>query len=728
MSERHVTVYVIDDEERGAARLHLKEISEDGEAYIVGITDDAGVQALEDADLVVEDVDVAADRDQVQRRGAQQRLPGFGATTPPDLEPGQRGTFVVHVNTPLSEDGFGTLFADDAQPIERVGAYSWTVNTTLEGAQRLGSLSFVDDVSRDATGVADETYKGGETTLLFDLVLDGTLAANELVELLQGYGVEVVAATSTRIRVRVAADSPIVADPVAVPGVAWAAEGFAAKLHSDRVRSLVGVDALVASAVTGGTLDGAGELIAVLDSGVDPDHPDFGGRLHPAVHLDDRLDNTDVAGHGTHVAGVIAGDGSASNGTWRGVAPGAALLPLHAADESGALAGLPLSVGQWMAAAYDAGARIMNNSWGVDRALAEYTADCYEIDQFVWDHPDFVVVFSAGNECTDRDREFVTGLGYSVSPPGTAKNVLTVGASRSNRSSGGGADDTWGRAYPMNVSKGPIATEPIGGDPERLAPFSGRGPCSDRRLKPDLVAPGTGVCSARSKGAPDASFRAVDANTAYAYLDGTSIAAPAVAGCCALVRQWYRRQDVDPSAALVKATIVNGARWLTGSDAAPTLDDGPNFEQGFGRLAVMDSIPTATTWQLHFVDTWKLDGRGFTRTNTGATWSVEVTDEQPLRICLAYTDRPGRGVQADLNLYVKAPSGKKLLANAAVPDRGNHQLDKDNAVEVVRVERPERGRWSLRVVCSALTDRQSTQHYALVVTGALTSKLRYDGV
>ncbi len=300
---------------------------------------------------------------------------------------------------------------------------------------------------------------------------------------------------------------------------------------------------------------------------------------------------------------------------------------------------------------------------------------------------------------------------------------MVVGASRSSRTSGGRADDAyvdhWGYRFPNP----PCCEETISGDPERLALFSARGACDDKRVKPDLVAPGTDIISARSSRAKSWDFwGSYHLDPGYAYLGGTSMAAPVVSGCAALVRQYYRSRGHDPSAALIKSTLINGTHWMTGSDANEDRDRAPNVHQGFGRVNMPTTVPnSAEPWlSLEFVDCWKDDALKFRTSNQKHRFVVDVAAGHPLRVCMTYTDLPGRLTQHLLDLVLEQPDGTKLLGNDM---HGEHAPEEDhtNNVEVVRIDDPDPGTYM--IILTSWTIRVGPQDYALVVTGDLQSGL-----
>ncbi len=513
------------------------------------------------------------------------------------------------------------------------------------------------------------------------------------------------------------------------------------RLRNDTARAIVGSDAPEVTVESTRTpLTGLGEIVAVADSGFDVAHPDFPwSRIAAIVALGRPGDSSDFHGHGTHVAGTILGDGNASNAKLRGVAPKAKLYFQSIMDEQGDLGGLPSDLGELLGPAYDAGARIHNDSWGADLE-GRYTTDAIDVDRFVAEHPDMLVVIAAGNAGSVHpvDPAFVhvalPGQDIeweSIGSPASSKNALVVGASRTTRRKGGYARYThhemWPDDFPASAG---VSAETISGDPQALAGFSSRGPTDDRRLKPDLVAPGTDILSTRSVDAPNGNFWGIrhKDGSHYAYMGGTSMAAPHVAGCAALVREYFRKRRqprwARPSAALIKATLINGAQPLTAHDAIATDYPGnPNMHQGFGCVSIPRSIPIDGTFELAFVDTWAggdaTDGFALADGDVHQ-WALDLTDTGPLRICLAYTDEPGRSIQNVLDLKVELPA---VASGTSTKRRGNDRRstfypgpDRTNNVAVVRLESAPAGRYVIEVAPWSV---RATKHYALVVTGAL---------
>src|SRR5262249_34667087 len=137
----------------------------------------------------------------------------------------------------------------------------------------------------------------------------------------------------------------------------------------------------------------------------------------------------------------------------------------------------------------------------------------------------------------------------------------------------------------------PLASDRTADNPDGIVAFSSRGPTRDRRFKPDVVAPGTYVLSARSRDTMSTGW-GVSADSLYMFDGGTSMATPLVAGCCALVREYLSSQkNIDrPSAALVKAMLINGAVGIPGQYTPSECGPVPNFVDGFGRVDMQATI------------------------------------------------------------------------------------------------------------------------------------------
>jgi serine protease AprX len=260
-------------------------------------------------------------------------------------------------------------------------------------------------------------------------------------------------------------------------------------------------------------LTGRGVAVAILDSGIAP-HPDLAGRIVASVDFTSGRNGVlvppaDPGGHGTHVAGLVAGDGTASGGAYAGVAPGANLIDVRVIAASGSTSVSTLIAGmQWVLAhRADYNIRVVNLSAG-GPATSSYRDDPLATAAEVLVFAGITVVVSAGN---------AGPAVRTITSPGTDPFVITVG----------GIDDS-----------GTATTSD-----DALASWSSRGVTPiDGLAKPDLVAPGRKIVSLRSPGStldlelPDRLVAGLDPLApAYFRLSGTSMAAPVVTGVVALM-------------------------------------------------------------------------------------------------------------------------------------------------------------------------------------------------
>lgn len=489
-------------------------------------------------------------------------------------------------------------------------------------------------------------------------------------------------------------------------------------------------------------LSGEGEVIAICDTGIDSAdpqniHPDFAGRIAAIMSYpitrdynsyitnpggDDGAADLD-SGHGTHVAGSVLGDGSASAGLpgvsapIRGLAHKAKLVFQaveqemkwkNSADYQNygryLLTGIPLDLGTLFADAYAKNARIHSNSWGGGDPGA-YDVQCQQLDRFVWEHPDFCIVVAAGNDGSDSDGDGRINP-MSVSSPGTAKNCITVGASENDRPAFN--SNTYGRWWPSDYPVAPFRNDPMADDPAQVVAFSSRGPTQDGRIKPEVVAPGTFILSTRSRMlAPNnMAWAAFSPSKLYFYMGGTSMATPLTSGAVALVRQYLRqaRQIATPSAALLKAALICGATRLPGTAGDGVVCDN---DQGFGRVNLDAILAPAAPAQAQFIDV----APGL-RTGELYTQQIDIQSAgTPLRVVLAYSDYPGAALVNNLNLILTAPDGRRFVGNQGA---GALTMDARNNVEAIHVVSPQPGAWRLEVVGSNIP--QGPQPFALVYT------------
>lgn len=400
------------------------------------------------------------------------------------------------------------------------------------------------------------------------------------------------------------------------------------------------------------------------------------------------------------------------------------------------LSGLPVALKTLFDQAYSAGARIHNNSWG-SFAKSFYRMSSREVDDYVHQNRDMLVVISAGNEGSTANpsaparRNSAPGFvdWYSVGAPATSKNGLTVGASQSDISPGGFSHLTHNKVWPtkfpvvLPVMPGDAASQKVSGDSSEMAGFSSRGPGAALQIKPDVVAPGTDIVSARSSAAPGSNFSGpFSGNPKYGHMCGTSMAAPLVSGCAAVVRQFLGevKNLATPSAALVKAMLVNGTRQLTGFQATAAPGGFPNSHQGFGCIDMATTLPTpANHFDLHLYDNWKIPATHLSSIDRQRFRFTLGNCVAWLRICMSYTDRPGNGVQNVMLMQLHhIPANRKWISNDGqltslapllpFPDRANN-------TGIIRLTNPDAGDYVIQVSPANLPFG-GTQDFALVVS------------
>ena len=607
---------------------------------------------------------------------------------------------LIQTSRPLSPGERGQLENAGAKLLNRVPENTYIARFNPSDLSQLRALSFVSwanpylrefkiapdllpsSMSHDLAGLATanspESAPVGDGRLVDIVLQDDVDTASIRDRIAQEAGVDAQDVDATEHKIRAYVDGSRLARLAAIDDVHHIESVPEDELCDDVALGIMRADIVHAS---NPSFRGSGQTIAVCDTGFDKGsttnvHSAFAGRVKKLYALG-RSRANDPNGHGTHVAGSALGDGHvATHGPITGTAPLAELVVQSVLDSWGKLGGLPSDLGKLLAPPFQQdGARVHNNSWGSRRTFGRYTQGSKEIDDFVWSNREMVVCFAAGNPGQDANSNGVIDLG-SVQAPGTAKNCITVGASENDRpaQSKRWATGTWAARYPA----APISTDLWADNSDGMAAFSGRGPTRDRRIKPDLVAPGTSILSAHSRDASVGNFWGTSPDPDYVYMGGTSMATPLVSGCAAVVREYLIAQQgiPKPSAALVKAALINGCVELPGQYVPSEAGPIPNYNEGFGRVDLARAIVADGSGTVEFHDEGiALDTGDDTRLQ------VQVPQNSRLKVTLVWTDPPGAGLQNDLDLIVATDTGQEEHGNMPL---GSSAFDRWNNVEQVQ--------------------------------------------
>ena len=442
---------------------------------------------------------------------------------------------------------------------------------------------------------------------------------------------------------------------------------------------------------SGTSYRGKDQIITVTDTGFDLGHrdnchPAFAGRVFSLRAVARKGETDDPHGHGTHVSGILLGSHfSTTKGLIGGIAPEAHLIVQSLFKKDAQPFSLPVDVLDILAVPYDQGSRIFSNSWGVGSKggiQPEYGNIPGKIDNFIRQHPEVIICFAAGNDNLEAIGQPTVGLHAG------SKNVLTVGATGSKDS------------------------------PDQMYLKSSMGPTHEKRLKPDVVAPGTDIYAALSRRVArfygDTATSQDMPGIKWWSTSGTSQATPLVAGCAAVLRRVLQeRRCTNPPGALLKAIIINGA------DRLPNVDINA---QGYGRVNLDASIaitvrPPARSSETT-TDTPLPASSG---SLIGGALKQDEEHEFVLsppkraasgshfKITMVYNDIGHRQIQNNLNLFVTdVATGEMTPGNS----RSLTDPDEQNNVEQIVLSHIPQGGLKVRVHAQKILAKQD-QDYVL---------------
>ena len=594
--------------------------------------------------------------------------------------------------------------------IERVGRNQLEKIKSLPFYRWNGNYEPVYKISRGVgKGKFESNQRKAVTGIIINVVCNKNVNLQEFIQKLKGqkftvlqtFGLEKNNADNRiRIRVNNLSDVRRLAN---FPEVKWIEEEGDISIDNGNESGLIQSNNTAQTPIYNKGIRGEGQIVGLIDFPLDMAHCFFNdplvtvaGPTHRKVVGFRQITASPFAaaatclnGHGTHTAGTVAGfsTGNADNG----IAFNSRLTYGDLNDIAFSTTGGTQSFLNYLLEARDDGAFVHSNSWS-DKNTAvvnTYTLLSQDLDNFTWNNEDQLVVVSSGNNNA-------ANVSSPMRPPFTSKNGLCVAASSA--------------ANTNNVSTG------------------GLGPTFDNRRKPEIYAPGSGTISSQA-GTTCTTFSC----------GGSSMATPAIAAAGALVRQYYtegwypsgtKRPDNSfvPSGALLKATLLNSTRDMTGTDAlgatAP-VNGYPTNMEGWGELVLDDAL--YFNGDARNLAVWDVRHAAGLNTSERDAYTLNVsTNTLPLKITLAWQEPPaatanfGAPVINDLDLRVIAPDGTTIFRgnnfSASQSLAGDAVSDPVNNVEMVLVTVPQTGLWRIEVIGTAVNQGNPSQGYALVAT------------
>jgi hypothetical protein len=593
-----------------------------------------------------------------------------------------------------------------------------------------------------------------ENDVTVTILTFGDIPLTEIVSKINALGGKILVDTDTSIGGLIRAQIKVarIPDVALIYGVKWIEPWAPPVLFNETVRWVVQSGLETHTPVHDNGIHGENVIITVADTGLSvdaenrPNHEMFSHPNMPVGPTHRKVENYYVpqgsagvlgdygpVGHGTHVAGTAVGDAGAwyaydnspgPNGKHDGHAFGSRLIMQDIMDNGGNLVPPP-NYQNMFQPAYDAGSRIHTNSWGTiywspfpppPPPFSDYTAESQMIDDFMWHHKDFQILFAMGNNGNWNNTPHDISLTFEAQ----AKNVISVGSTLDE------------------------------GNASWVSDFSSRGYASDGRIKPTIVAPGegpqpfTGIWSADYDGDNLYDNSYVHPILGVRPMRGTSMATPAVAGAVAMIRQYYvegwypsgEKTEDDgfiPSSALLRATLINGASEINGNDAYLWGAEYPNRDQGWGRVNLSNSLFfDGDAKRMVVVD----NAVGLA---TGESWICKIWVEdnnQPLEFTLTWTDHPQQpmvypSLVNDLDLRVTDPNGNTYLGNVFTSHNPGYSVpggtyDSINVEETVLLL-PEhnhfpKGTYTVEVIADNVRQGEvgtNAQPFAFVATGGL---------